>query len=79
MQALNVPVTRTNPAAGVTQPWNIEEAITQEESLTFYTRNVAYQMFRENERGVFEAGKKADFIVLQSDEIEAIYINGKLN
>lgn len=79
MQALNVPVTRTNPEASATHPWNIEEAITKEESLTFYTRNVAYQMFRENERGVLEPGKKADFIVMRGDEIEAIYINGELN
>jgi predicted amidohydrolase YtcJ len=79
MQALNVPVTRTNPAAGATRPWNLEEAITQEESLTFYTRNVAYQMFREKERGVFEPGRKADFIVLRGNEIEAIYFNGQLN
>ena len=79
MQALNVPVTRSNPSAGVTQPWNIDEAIIQEESLTFYTRNVAYQMYRENERGVLEPGKIADFIVLRSDEIESVYINGKLN
>ncbi|MEI7540406.1 MAG: amidohydrolase family protein, partial [Actinomycetes bacterium] len=76
MQALNVPVTRTNPAAGSNDAWNIEEAITKEESLTFYTKNAAYQMFRENERGVLEAGKTADFIVLRDDEIEAIYVAG---
>ena len=78
MQALDIPVTRTNPAAGVTNPWNLDEAITQEESLTFYTRNVAYQMFRENERGTFVHGKKADFIVLRGNEIESIFLNGEM-
>jgi predicted amidohydrolase YtcJ len=79
MQALDIPVTRTNPAAGVTNPWNLDEAITQEESLTFYTRNVAYQMFRENERGTFAHGKKADFIVLRGNEIESIFLNGEMS
>ncbi len=79
MQAIDVPVTRTNPVAGVTEPWNIEESITKEESLTFYTQNVAYQMFRENERGVLEVGKRADFIVLRDEKIESIYINGHIS
>ena len=78
MQALQVPVTRTNPLAAAHQPWSIEEAITQEESLTFYTKNAAYQMFRENERGVLEVGKSADFIVLHENVIKSIYINGVL-
>ena len=78
MQALQVPVTRTNPLAAAHQPWSIDEAITQEESLTFYTKNAAYQMFRENERGVLEVGKSADFIVLHENVIKSIYINGVL-
>jgi len=78
MLALNVPVTRTNPLLGITQPWNIEEAITKEESLRFYTNNVAYQMFRENERGTLEAGKTADFIVMSNENIDAIYIQGRI-
>jgi predicted amidohydrolase YtcJ len=78
MLALNVPVTRTNPLLGITQPWNIEEAITKEESLRFYTNNVAYQMFRENERGTLAAGKTADFIVMSNENIDAIYIQGRI-
>ena len=58
------------------------------ESLTFYTRNVAHQMFREEERGGLEVGMKADFIVLEKDlfhvdpkdvstvTIKALYRNG---
>jgi predicted amidohydrolase YtcJ len=67
MQAISVPVTRSNPADGVTQAWVIEEALTMDESLTFYTKNAAYQLFRENEYGVLEVGKRAAFLVLDSD------------
>jgi predicted amidohydrolase YtcJ len=67
MQAIGVPVTRSNPADGVTQAWVIEEALTMDESLTFYTKNAAYQLFRENEYGVLEVGKRAAFLVLDSD------------
>ena len=79
MQAINVPVTRTNPAAGSNDAWNIEEAITKEQSLTFYTKNAAYQMFRENQCGSLEVGKAADFIVLRDGEIEAICICGYIS
>jgi predicted amidohydrolase YtcJ len=37
------------------------------ESLTFYTKNAAYQLFRENEFGALEVGKRAAFLVLDSD------------
>ena len=59
-----------------------------EEALIFYTKNVAYQMFRENERGQLDVGMKADFIVLDKNpltidpsqvskiEIQALYQNG---
>jgi predicted amidohydrolase YtcJ len=67
MQAIGVPVSRSNPADGVTEPWVIEEALTMDESLTFYTKNAAYQLFRENEYGVLEVGKRAAFLVLDSD------------
>ena len=67
MQAISVPVTRTNAADGVTEPWVIEQALTMDESLTFYTKNAAYQLFRENEFGTLEVGKRAAFLVLDSD------------
>ena len=67
MQAICVPVTRTNAADGVTEPWVIEQALTMNESLTFYTKNAAYQLFRENEFGTLEVGKRAAFLVLDSD------------
>ena len=67
MQAISVPVTRTNAADGITEPWVIEQALTMDESLTFYTKNAAYQLFRENEFGTLEVGKRAAFLVLDSD------------
>ena len=67
MQAICVPVTRTNPADGVSDPWVIEQGLTMDESLTFYTKNVAYQLFREKEFGALEVGKRAAFLVLDSD------------
>jgi predicted amidohydrolase YtcJ len=67
MQAISVPVTRTNAADGVTEPWVIEQALTMDESLTFYTKNAAYQLFREKEFGALEVGKRAAFLVLDSD------------
>ena len=67
MQAISVPVTRTNAADGVTNPWVIEQALTMDESLSFYTKNAAYQLFRENEFGALEVGKRAAFLVLDSD------------
>jgi len=70
LRALGVPVNRLAPGAKDAGGWNIAEAITLEESLTFYTKNAAYQMFRDHERGRLQAGMKADFIVLEKNLFE---------
>ena len=70
LRALGVPVNRLAPGSKDAAGWNIAEAITLEESLTFYTKNAAYQMFREHERGSLQAGMKADFIVLEKNLFE---------
>jgi len=67
MQAISIPVTRTNAANGITEAWVIEEALTMHESLTFYTKNASYQLFREEEYGSLEVGKRAAFLLLDSD------------
>ncbi len=84
LEALHVPVLRARPGS-TDAPWNIEEAITAEESFDFYTRAVAYQSFREDERGELKPGMKADFLILDKDpiqypdaKIEAVYKNGEL-
>ena len=44
-----------------------EEALTREQAIRFYTANNAYLLFREKDTGSLEAGKLADFIVLDTD------------
>ena len=44
-----------------------EECITVEQALTLYTRNGAFAGFEENSKGTLEAGKLADFIVIDRD------------
>ncbi|WP_313799630.1 amidohydrolase [Cytobacillus sp.] len=46
---------------------NIDQALTVKEMLQSYTKNVAYQIFRENDLGSLKAGKKADMVVLGED------------
>ena len=69
LRALAVPVNRNSPDAPTGQGWNIAEAITMDESLTSYTANVAYQLFREGERGSLEIGMVADFVVLDKNPL----------
>ena len=88
LRAIAVPVNRLAPGIKDADGWNRAEAITLQESLTFYTKTAAYQMFREHERGSLEVGKKADFIVLEKNlfdidpsevstvAIKALYQNG---
>ncbi len=44
-----------------------EERISVEQALTLYTRNGAYAGFEEDRKGTLEAGKLADFIVVDRD------------
>jgi predicted amidohydrolase YtcJ len=90
LRGLGVPVHRLDPDANAGLGWNLSEAITVDESLVFYTKNVAYQMFRENERGELDVGMTADFITLDRNlleinpqeisavSIKALYQNGAL-
>jgi len=66
-----------------------EEALTREQAIRFYTRNNAWLLFRENQVGSLEAGKLADFIILDRDlltcpiddiprtQVRATYLAGK--
>jgi len=81
LDALFVPVHRVGANGGT--PWSPEQAITIEESMTFYTEAVAYQNFREHELGKLEVGYRADFIILDKSPLEnsevkivAVYKNG---
>ncbi len=49
------------------QPLHPEQRITREQALQLYTINNAFVMFAEKDKGSLEAGKLADFIVLDRD------------
>jgi predicted amidohydrolase YtcJ len=51
--------------------WVPEQRITVEEALRAYTSAAAYASFEEGTKGTLEAGKLADFVVLDSDIREA--------
>jgi len=67
-----------------------EEALTREQVIRFYTANNAWLLFREKDTGSLEAGKLADFIVLDTDlqtcaadaiprtQVLRTYLGGKL-
>jgi predicted amidohydrolase YtcJ len=67
LAALAVPVHRQSPDQQPPEGWSIEQAITIEESMHFYTAAVARQLFRESDYGTLEVGKIADFVVLDKN------------
>jgi predicted amidohydrolase YtcJ len=78
MLAMEIGVTRTVPA-GETDAYvepDYETALTPEEDVTIeqmiesFTINGAYAIFKENEIGSLEVGKKADFVVLSQNLLE---------
>lgn len=56
-------VSGRNIAGDITQPFTVS----REEALTAHTRANAYILFREDDLGSLEAGKQADFVVLDRD------------
>jgi len=70
LHALAVPVHRQDTNREPAEGWSKHEAITIEQSMQFYTSNVAYQLFREHEVGKLEVGMRADFVVLDQSPLE---------
>ena len=70
LDAIFIPVLRKVPESK-SQPWNVNEAITLEESLTAYTANAAYQLFSESEIGKLESGMRANFVILNKSPFES--------
>jgi len=68
--ALAVPVHRQSPEKEPAKGWSIDQAISIEESMHFYTASVAHQLFREADFGTLEVGKVADFIILNQNPLE---------
>ncbi len=60
-------ITLTRRPRGMDTPLHPEHLITREEAIRFYTINNAFLSFEEKEKGSLEAGKLADFIVLDQD------------
>ena len=61
-------VGRDHPAGqGLRGPLHPEEALTREQAIRFYTINNARLLFLEDRIGSLEAGKQADFVVLDRD------------
>ena len=70
-------------------PLHAEQNVSREQAIRLYTTNNAYLMFQEKEKGSLEAGKLADFIVLDRDiltcpldqvkdvQVEETYLGGK--
>ncbi len=60
-------VTMTRRARWYEGQLHPEEALSREQALRFYTTNNAYVLFLEDKLGSLEAGKLADFIIVNND------------
>jgi predicted amidohydrolase YtcJ len=82
-------VFRKNEMQKPTQGFQSENALTREEALRGMTIWAAKSVFKEKEVGSIEVGKKADFVILPTDlmdasiteiyqtKVEQVYLNGK--
>lgn len=67
--ALAVPTHRQSPDKFPSQGWSAHEAISVEESLSFYTAGVAYQGFNEQRFGKIAVGMQADLMILEQNPL----------
>jgi predicted amidohydrolase YtcJ len=67
LEAIQVAVTRRDPAAGPGEAWIPEEKVDLATMLRAYTVNGAWLSRDEKWRGSLETGKAADLIVLDRD------------
>ena len=82
LDAIFIPVLRKLPESKG-EPWNINEAISLEESLTADTANSAYQLFSEDQIGKLDPGMRANFVILDKNpfettgvKIKSVWIDG---
>ena len=83
-------ITLTRQPRWTDEPLHPEQRISREQAIRLYTINNAYLTFAEKEKGSLEAGKLADFVVLDKDiltcptdqvrsiQVEQTYLGGKL-
>src|SRR5262249_16289346 len=79
----------TRRAKGYEGQLHPEAALTREQAIRFYPANNAYILFKDDQVGSLEAGKRADFIILDTDlltcpiddlrktQVLSTYIDGK--
>jgi len=70
MQGIHAAVTRRDQQGWPEGGWQAQERINRLEAIAGFTRNAAYAGFMEDQVGSLEAGKRADFIVLEEDILE---------
>ncbi|MGI9249552.1 MAG: amidohydrolase [Woeseiaceae bacterium] len=70
LQAIEVAITRQDPYTNGGPILNEGERVDLETMIDAYTINGAYQMGLEREQGSIEVGKRADFVVLDSNLFE---------
>lgn len=82
LDAIFIPVLRKLPESK-SVPWNPNEAITLEESLTAYTATSAHQLFCDGEVGKLEVGMRANFVIFNKSpfettslEIKSVWVDG---
>lgn len=67
---LGIWTTLTRQPRWTEQPLHAEQRISREQAIRLYTTNNAYLTFEEKEKGSLEAGKLADFIVIDRDVLQ---------
>ena len=69
LQALAVPTHRQSPEGLPPEGWSSHESISIEDSLSFYTEGVAYQLFKEDRTGRIALGFDADLMILDRNPL----------
>lgn len=67
MLGLYAAITREFAEGGPKGGWHPQEKISLEEAIRCYTSGSAFAEFMENDKGILEPGKLADFVVLDKD------------
>lgn len=67
LDGIHSAVTRRNAQGKPEEGFFMENAVTREQALRMYTEWGAFAQFAEMDRGTLEAGKLADFVVLNQD------------
>ena len=67
---LGIQTAATRRAKNLDAPLHPEQSLSRRQALEMYTRGNAYIIFRETELGSLEPGKRADFVVLDTNILE---------